>query len=111
MVTSNTREAILEACEELLQKMVEANGIEKESIASIFFTTTPDLDAEFPAAAARLRGWTDVPLLGMQEMNVPGSLKKCLRILILYNTEKSLKDIVHVYLRGTRVLREKDNGR
>ena len=106
----NTREALLEASEELLKEMVAANKVEKDSLTSVFFTTTPDLNAEFPAAAARLMGWTDVPLLGMQEMKVPGSLERCLRILLLFNTEKRLEDLVHVYLRGTKVLREKDNG-
>ena len=110
MVSSNTSEAILEAAEELLQKMVEANGVEKESIASVLFTTTPDIDAEFPAAAARRQGWRDIPLLGMQELDVPGSLARCLRVLILFNTEKRLEDIVHVYLRGTEVLRQEDSG-
>jgi chorismate mutase len=109
-VSSNMREAILEAAEELLQKMVEANGVEKGSIASVLFTTTPDIDAEFPAAAARRQGWTDIPLMGMQEMNVPCSLARCLRILILFNTEKRLEDIVHVYLRGTEVLRQECSG-
>jgi len=111
VVTSNTREAILEAGDELLQKMIEANAVEKESIASVFFTTTPDLDAEFPAAAARRQGWTDIPLLGMQEMNVPGSLSKCLRVLIMFNTDKQPDQIVHVYLRGTEVLRQQDSAR
>lgn len=108
---ANTKEAILGAVEELLQRMVEANDVDKEDIASVFFTTTPDLDAEFPAAAARYQGWKDVPLLGMQEMNVPGSLGRCVRILILFNTEKRLDEIVHVYLRGTEVLRQQDAGR
>jgi chorismate mutase len=106
VVAANTKEAILEAAEELLQEMVKANDVDKESIASVLFTTTPDLNAEFPAAAARRGGWTDVPLLGMQEMDVSDSLSKCLRILILFNTDKSPKDIVHVYLRGTEILRQ-----
>ena len=106
VVAANTKEAILEAADELLQEMVRANDVERDSIASVFFTTTPDINAEFPAAAARRGGWMDVPLLGMQEIDVPGSLSRCLRILILFNTDKSPKDIVHVYLRGTGVLRQ-----
>ena len=111
MATSNTREAILEAGEELLQEMVRANDVETQSIASVFFTTTPDLNAEFPAAAARRMGWLEVPLLGMQEMQVPGKPSRCLRILILFNTEKELGDIQHIYLRGTKSLREEDADR
>ncbi|GBD23398.1 Chorismate mutase AroH [bacterium HR29] len=104
-VPQNTREAIIEATRELLQVMVEANGITPEDIASAWFTTTPDLNAEFPAVAARQMGWTFVPLMCSHEMDVPGSLRMCLRILLHVNTEKSPHDIRHVYLRGARVLR------
>lgn len=104
-VTSNTREAILEATRELLQAMVDENGISLEDVASAFFTSSPDLNAEFPALAARDMGWTHVALLCGHEMTVPGSLNMCLRILLHVNTEKKAKDIVHVYLHGARVLR------
>jgi chorismate mutase len=104
-VTTNSREDILAATQELLQKMVEANGIEKEEVAFVFFTATPDLDAEFPAAAARQLGWVEVALLCGQEMDVPVSLPRCLRILILVNTEKKAEEIVHVYIRGAEILR------
>ncbi len=73
-VKANTREAILEATAELLQAMAEANGINSEDVASAFFTSSPDLNAEFPALAARQMGWTDVALLCGHEMQVPGSL-------------------------------------
>lgn len=86
--------------------MIEANQIEREAVACVFLTTTPDLDAEFPALAARQLGWTEVALLCGQEMNVPGSLSRCLRILILFNTEKRADEIVHIYIRGTEVLRQ-----
>jgi chorismate mutase len=104
-VTSNTREAILEATRELLQAMVDENGISLEDVASAFFTSSPDLNAEFPALAARDMGWTHVALLCGHEMTVPGSLNMCLRILLHVNTEKKASDIVHVYLHGARVLR------
>ncbi len=104
-VTSNTREAILEATRELLQAMVDENGISLEDVASAFFTSSPDLNAEFPALAARDMGWTHVALLCGHEMTVPGSLNLCLRILLHVNTEKKASDIVHVYLHGARVLR------
>lgn len=79
--------------------MVQANGIETSEIAAIFFTTTPDLNAEFPAAATRELGWPkQLALLCGHEMNVPNSLSSCLRILMLVNTEKRVEEIVHVYL-------------
>ena len=104
-VEANSREAILEATAELLAAMVKANGIKPEDVVSAFFTTTPDLNAEFPALAARGLGWNDVPLLCGHEMAVPGSLPMCLRILVHVNTDKRTDQIVHVYLRGARVLR------
>lgn len=104
-VDKNTKEDILSAGKELLQKMVEANGIVPENVACAIFTTTPDLDAEFPAGAARQLGWSHTALLCAQEMNVPGSLQKCLRILILYNTEKNADEIVHVYIKGATSLK------
>lgn len=101
----NTKGAIIAASKELLQKMVEANGVEINDIAAILFTTTPDLNAEFPAAAARELDWSQVALLCGHEMNVPGSLPHCLRILVLFNTEKRNDEIVHIYLKGTEGLR------
>jgi chorismate mutase len=104
-VENNTKEDILNAGKELLQKMIEANGLVPEDVACAIFTTTQDLNAEFPAAAARQLGWSHTALLCAQEMNVPGSLQRCLRILILYNTEKSAEEIVHVYIKGATTLR------
>ncbi len=104
-VESNTREGILDAATQLLQAMIRANDICPDDVASAFFTTTPDLNAEFPAVAARDMGWTEVPLLCGHEMNVPGSLAMCLRILLHVNTERPPGEIVHVYLRGARALR------
>ncbi len=104
-VESNTREAILDAAGELLTAIVEANQLPHEHVASILFSTTADLNAEFPAVAARNLGWTDVALECVHEMNVPGSLPMCLRILMHVNTEKSAAEIQHQYLRGARVLR------
>lgn len=104
-VESNTREDILEAARELLDAIVRANELPHEHVASILFSTTVDLNAEFPAVAARELGWTDVALECVHEMNVPGSLPKCLRILMHVNTERSAGEIQHIYLRGARVLR------
>ncbi|MFC1924538.1 chorismate mutase [Chloroflexota bacterium] len=105
-VVANTKEDILTATQELLQKMTDVNQVEKETVACIFFTTTSDLNAEFPALAARQLGWTETPLLCGQEMNVPGSFPKCLRILILFNTEKKPEEIEHIYIKGAEVLRQ-----
>ena len=104
-VEANTREAILAATTELLTEMVRANDVRTEDVASAIFTTSPDLNAEFPAVAARTLGWTHAALLCAHEMNVPGSLSMCLRILLHVNTARGPDEIVHVYLRGARVLR------
>lgn len=102
---TNSREAILDATSELLDCLVRANGVRHDDVASILFSTTPDLNAEFPAVAARSAGWTDVALLCTHEMNVPGSLSRCVRILIHINTERAPDELEHIYLRGARVLR------
>jgi chorismate mutase len=104
-VAENTPEAILEATSELLAELMRANGLRIEDVASAFFTTTRDLNAEFPAVAANRMGWNDVALLCGHEMDVPGSLAMCLRVLLHVNSEKSPEDIRHVYLRGARALR------
>ena len=104
-VDDNTRKDTLAAAKELLQEMVQANGVQEEEIACIFFTTTPDVNRAFPAAAARELGLSQAPMLCGHEMNVPGSLPMCLRILILFNTEKGTEEIVHIYIKGARELR------
>ena len=105
-VPENTKEAIIAATKDLLQNMIEANEVDISDIACILFTTTSDLNAAFPAAAARALGWTRVPLLCGHEMNVPGSLPSCLRVLVLFNTDKNNEDIVHVYLGAAETLRD-----
>jgi chorismate mutase len=104
-VDANTPQAILDATADLLTAMIEANSIRSEDVASVIFTATPDLNAEFPALAARCLGWNDVALLCGQEMAVPGSLAMCLRVLLHVNTDKSADEIAHVYLRGAQALR------
>jgi chorismate mutase len=105
-VPENTKGGIGAATKELLQKMVEVNEVEISDIACILFTTTSDLNAAFPAAAARELGWKQVPLLCGHEMNVPGSLSKCLRVLLLFNTNKRNEEMVHVYLGDAVTLRD-----
>ncbi len=102
----NTRTEILTATKELINGIIEVNRVETDAIACAFFTATPDLNAEFPALAARQLGWVNVPLMCNQEMDVPQSMPRCIRVLILVNTDKTPDDIVHVYQRGTEVLRK-----
>jgi chorismate mutase len=104
-VEADTAEAILEATRELLARMVEANDLVVEEVASVMFTVTHDLKAAFPARAARALGWQHVPLLDAQEIPVPGSLARCVRVLVHYNTAKTQAEIRHVYLRGAAALR------
>ncbi len=104
-VAENTREGVLSATKELLQQIIDANGIDAEDVASVFFTATPDLDAEFPAVAAREMGWNQPALMCAQEMYVTGGMQRCIRILIHWNTTKLTSDLVHVYLRDAQQLR------
>ena len=101
----NSRDAILTATRQLLALMIRQNNIQPEDVASIIFTTTVDLDAEFPALAARQLGWLDVPLMCTNEIAVPDSLRQCIRILIHWNTEKSQQEITHVYVKNAARLR------
>jgi chorismate mutase len=105
-VDANTREAILDATRELLGELIRVNAIEATDVASAYFTTTTDLNAEFPAVVARSDfGWTNIALMCGHEMDVPGSLRMCLRIMLHVNTERSQDEVCHVYLRGAAVLR------
>ena len=104
-VESNTRDAILEATGELLSAIIDANGLQEDDVASVFFSATQNLNAEFPALAARDLGWSHVALTCMQEMYVPGSLAMCIRILMHANTAKAQSEVQFVYLRGAGVLR------
>lgn len=105
-VERNSSEEILAATGELLDAVIKANDINAEDIASIIFTVTADLDACFPAKAARDKGFKYVPLLGALEISVPGSLARCVRILVHVNTDKSQRDIRHIYLKEAVRLRE-----
>jgi chorismate mutase len=104
-VAENSREEILTATRQLVALMVRRNGIDRRDVASAIFTTTPDLDAEFPALAARQLGWLDVPLLCGHEMSIPGSLPRCIRVLVHWNTDRQQSEIQHVYIRDAVRLR------
>jgi len=98
-------EEILAATRELLGALAEANGIAGADVASIIFTTTPDLTAAFPARAARELGWTDVALLGAQEAGVREGPDRCIRVLMHWNTNHRQDEVVHVYLKEAKQLR------
>jgi len=104
-VEANTSEEILRATRQLLALMIRQNGIREDSVASAIFSTTTDLDAEFPALAARQLGWLDVALMCVNELDVPGSLRKCIRVLLHWNTDKRPNEIVHVYIKEAAKLR------
>jgi chorismate mutase len=104
-VEANSRDAILKATRQLLALIIRRNGIDPKDIASAIFTVTRDLDAEFPALAARQLGWLDVPLLCGYEVEVPGSLMSCVRILLHWNTDRDQKEIHHVYIHDAVSLR------
>jgi chorismate mutase len=109
-VKNNDKDEILEATRELLSMVVRVNDIEIEDIASIYLTTTKDLDVTYPAFAARQLGWYDLALLCGHEMEVPDGLPLCIRVMIHWNTTKSQNEIAHIYLREAKVLRmDRDN--
>ncbi|MFY9394482.1 MAG: chorismate mutase, partial [Halanaerobiales bacterium] len=98
-VSKNTKEEILAASTELLEEILDANKIKNEELVSIIFTATTDLDAVYPAVAAREMGLDKVPLLCFQEMKVEGALEKCLRVMVFIDRKAPLEEIKHVYLR------------
>lgn len=104
-VESNSRDEVLNATRQLLALMIRANGIESVDVGSAIFTSTIDINAEFPALAARQLGWLDVPLICTHEISVPGSLPMCIRILAHWNTAKSQKEIQHIYIKEAARLR------
>ena len=102
---SNSREDILLAARDLITGIIEANEIIVDDVASILFSTTADLNAEFPAVAARNLGFTNTALECLVEMNVPGSLARCIRVLMHVNSDKQQKEIRHIYLKNAKSLR------
>jgi chorismate mutase len=101
----NTPEEILKATRQLLALMIRQNGIEPEDVCSAIFSTTTDLDAEFPALAARQLGWIEVALMCVHELDVPSSLQHCIRVLLHWNTDKSPDEIIHIYIKEAARLR------
>ena len=105
-VDDNSARDICERTLELLGILVAENGLRPEDVASATFTVTDDLDAEFPALAVRsLPGWEEVPLLCAREIAVRGAVSGCVRILLLWNTDRSQREVRHAFLRGAKSLR------
>jgi chorismate mutase len=105
----NTADSITEATEELLRELVTINDLDPQEIAFCYLTTTSDLNAEFPALAARKIGWLDVPLLCGHDMNIklpnPRGVPMCIRVLILYNTPRPQQSMRFAYLRGAQTIK------
>ena len=102
---ANTPEAIYAATREMLSRLIDANGIIERDLAMAYFTVTPDLNAAFPAAAARQLGWNNTALMCATEIPVPDALPRCIRVLILLNTDREPHELTNVYLNGAEVLR------
>ena len=102
---ANTPEAIYAATREMLTRLIDANGIVEADLAMAYFTVTPDLNAAFPAAAARQLGWNNTALMCATEIPVPDALSRCIRVLILINTDQEPQDLVNIYLKGAEALR------
>jgi len=104
-VDVNSRESILTTTRELLQAMQSQNAVEPEDLVAVLFTLTDDLDAAFPAEAARQLGWVDVPLMCFQEIRVPGALQRVVRVLMLWNRPVPQTAVRHVYMGAAARLR------
>lgn len=102
---ANTKSDIIARTREMLETLVALNDLHVEDIASAIFSVTDDLDAEFPAVAARQMGWLYTPLFCTMEIPVKGSLKSCIRVLLQVNSDRSQKDMKHVYLHDAEKLR------
>lgn len=104
-VEENTEQGILDATCELLKAMMEQNETVKDDIISVIFSVTMDLNAAFPAVAARRLGWTETALMSTYEIDVPGSLQKCIRVLMHINTDRKNSELRFVYQKAARQLR------
>jgi chorismate mutase len=104
-ISNNTKNEIVSSTTALLRKIAGSNKIKVEDIASIIFSVTKDLNAEFPAISARKMGWKNVPLLCTYEVDVPGALARCIRVLMLVNSDKKQASIKHIYLMDAKKLR------
>ncbi len=104
-VKKNEKDLIIFSTKILLEKMISINEVKIEDIAAVIFSATSDLNKEFPAVAARQMGWLYTPLMCTSEIDVEGSLQKCIRVLMLINSDKPQSKIKHVYLDEAKKLR------
>ncbi|NLK44651.1 MAG: chorismate mutase [Tissierellia bacterium] len=104
-VENNTAESILEATRELLVEIERNNNIDRDRVISIIFSSTSDLDKVYPAKAARQLGYINAALMCFNELNVVGSIDKCIRVMILYNSDLEQKEVKHIYLKEAKALR------
>lgn len=104
-VDADERDLILEATTELVTELMRRNGLTTDDVISVLFTATPDLNAEFPALAARKLGFHEVPLLCAGELDVPHALPRVIRLMAHVETDRPRSEIQHVYLRGATALR------
>ncbi|KAB7708911.1 chorismate mutase [Bacillus aerolatus] len=98
-VTENTEKEMIDSTDRLIREMVQQNDIQPEDVCSVFISVTDDINAAFPAKALRrLEGWEYVPVMCMNEISVPGSLRQCIRVMMHVNTKVSQQEIHHIYL-------------
>ena len=102
----DTPDEIHGATQELLMAMMQRNGLEHDDVVSVLFTTSPDLRSAFPATGARGVGFGDVPLLCASEIDVPGAMARCIRVMMHVYTSRSRDELRHVYLRNAQALRD-----
>lgn len=104
-LTVDSKEEMNREVPALLQEMLESNGLSEADLVSVLFTVTPDLTSQFPAAAARTMGWSDIPLMCAVEIDVPGALPRTVRVLAHAESNKSRSEITHIYRGGAKALR------
>jgi len=104
-VEENTSENILNRTTELIKEIEKKNNINKSKVIGIIFSSTKDLNTEYPAKAARAMGYLNTALMCFNEMEVKGNLNKCIRLMMLYNSNKNQDEVKHIYLKGAKVLR------
>lgn len=102
----NSEDSIIDATSELLLELINSNNLNDSDVISAFFTTTSDLNAQFPAVAARKIGWTDVALMCAHEISVPNAQDRCIRVMIHINSNRSVDQINNVYLKEATNLRQ-----
>jgi chorismate mutase len=105
-VPQDSVDAINDRVQTLVAAMLDRNGVDKEDLISIVFTATDDIHSMFPAAAARVLGLGDVPLLCARELDIDGGAKLCIRVLMHLTTTRPRNELHHVYLEGAKTLRD-----